>query len=101
MMLGLLYCWTAVKSMPGNQGRLFPVYAKSAAWSLVPPMPSFGKHRTIQTHRFLMPDGSTIEGLGIKPDVEIALPADAYQEKDPTLEKALELLREKIARGRR
>jgi RNA polymerase sigma-70 factor (ECF subfamily) len=43
----------------------------------------------------LMPDGSPIEGVGIRPDVAVALPEDAYRDRDPTLEKALEVLRRK------
>src|SRR3954451_23881408 len=61
LLLGFLYCWAAVKLMPGNEGRLFPIYLKSAAWSLIPQFPSFGKHVQIKTHRFVMPDGSAIE----------------------------------------
>ncbi len=61
LLLGLLYCCATVKLMPGNEGRLFPVYLKSAAWSLMPQFPSFGKHVHVQTHRVLMPDGSAIE----------------------------------------
>jgi type IV secretory pathway TraG/TraD family ATPase VirD4 len=59
--VGVLYCWATVKLMPGNQGQLFPVYAKSAAWSLVPPLPSFGRHAHAQTHKFVMPDGSVFK----------------------------------------
>lgn len=58
LILGVLYCWATVKLMPGNQGKLFSVYAKSAAWSLVPPLPSFGRHVHVQTRKFVMPDGS-------------------------------------------
>lgn len=43
----------------------------------------------------LMPDGSPIEGVGIRPDVVVALPEDAYRDRDPTLDKALEVLRRK------
>src|SRR4051812_4072447 len=59
--LGLLYGWATVKLMPGNQGQFFPVYAKSAVWSLVPQMPTFGKRRATLTHLFSMPDGSTVD----------------------------------------
>ena len=58
LILGVFYCWATVKLMPGNQGQLFRVYANSAAWSLVPPLPSFGRHAHVQTHEFMMPDGS-------------------------------------------
>jgi C-terminal processing protease CtpA/Prc len=43
----------------------------------------------------MMPDGSPVEGVGIAPEVELKLPAGAYAEKDPTWEKARELLRRK------
>ncbi|HEX7362448.1 MAG TPA: hypothetical protein VF283_18300 [Bryobacteraceae bacterium] len=29
LLLGLLYCWATVKLLPGNEGRLFPIYIKS------------------------------------------------------------------------
>jgi Peptidase family S41/Tricorn protease C1 domain len=44
----------------------------------------------------MMPDGSIFEGVGIKPDVEINLLPEAYQNEDPTLAKALVLLRERV-----
>src|SRR5205823_5468072 len=47
----------------------------------------------------MMPDGSPIEGAGIAPDIECDFPAEAYKDKDPTWEKALQLLREKIAKA--
>jgi C-terminal processing protease CtpA/Prc len=46
----------------------------------------------------LMPDGETFEGKGISPDVIIDEPPSVYQKQDPTLEKALEILRQKIAK---
>ncbi|HEV3203727.1 MAG TPA: S41 family peptidase [Gemmataceae bacterium] len=46
----------------------------------------------------LMPAGTPIEGIGISPDLELNFPADAYAEKDPTWEKALEVLRKKVAK---
>ena len=61
ILLGISYCWAAVKLLPGNQGRLFPVYAKSAAWSLVPQMPTLRKHAPVPTHTFVMPDSSVIQ----------------------------------------
>lgn len=48
----------------------------------------------------LMPDGRTFEGTGIEPDVRVDLPAEAYAAADPTLEKGLELLREKTGARR-
>lgn len=44
----------------------------------------------------LMPDGSTFEGEGIAPEVTVEQPPEAYQERDPTLEKGLEVLRQKV-----
>jgi hypothetical protein len=46
----------------------------------------------------LMPDGQTFEGKGISPDVIVDEPPSAYEQQDPTLEKALEILRQKIAK---
>jgi hypothetical protein len=46
----------------------------------------------------LMPDGQTFEGKGISPDVIVDEPPSAYEQQDPTLEKALEILREKITK---
>lgn len=43
----------------------------------------------------LLPDGQTFEGRGIPPDVKVDVPTSAYAERDPTLEKALEVLRHK------
>lgn len=45
----------------------------------------------------LLPDGTPIEGVGIAPAIEVAAPAADYQQKDPTLEKGLEVLRQKVA----
>jgi hypothetical protein len=46
----------------------------------------------------LMPDGKTFEGVGIPPDVAVNEPAIAYAAADPTLEKGLEVLRQKVAK---
>lgn len=43
----------------------------------------------------MMPNGETFEGRGISPQVKLDLPAEAYAEEDPTLEKGLEILRQK------
>lgn len=48
----------------------------------------------------LMPDGQTFEGRGIPPDVTVDEPTSAYAERDPTLEKALEVLRGKVAEAK-
>jgi hypothetical protein len=45
----------------------------------------------------LLPDGQTFEGRGIPPDITVDDPTSAYAERDPTLEKALEILRGKVA----
>lgn len=45
----------------------------------------------------LLPDGTPLEGRGIVPDVEDDEPVDAYRRSDPTWERALVLLREKVA----
>ncbi len=46
----------------------------------------------------LMPDGTPIEDAGIAPDLAVNGPADAYKEKDPTWEEAIEVLRRKASR---
>jgi C-terminal processing protease CtpA/Prc len=46
----------------------------------------------------LMPDGQTFEGKGISPDFIVDEPPSAYERQDPTLEKALEILRGKIVK---
>ncbi|HEY1173167.1 MAG TPA: S41 family peptidase [Verrucomicrobiae bacterium] len=45
----------------------------------------------------MMPNGETFEGRGIPPDVTVDEPPAAYTDKDPTLAKALEVLRQKVA----
>lgn len=47
--------------------------------------------------RYYTPSGTCIDGVGIQPDVEIALPEDATE--DVQLKKAQEVLGQKIARG--
>jgi C-terminal processing protease CtpA/Prc len=46
----------------------------------------------------MLPDGSTFEGRGIAPDVEVNQPVESYAQGDPTLEKGLQLLHDKVAR---
>jgi C-terminal processing protease CtpA/Prc len=41
----------------------------------------------------MMPDGTPIEGVGIPPDVAVDLPETAYRDRDPTVDRALEVLR--------
>jgi RNA polymerase sigma-70 factor (ECF subfamily) len=43
----------------------------------------------------LMPDGSTLEGVGIRPEVTVDLPLSQYAYADPTLAKGLEIQRKK------
>ena len=43
-----------------------------------------------------MPDGTAFEGRGIVPDEKVDRPATDYGDDDPTLEKGLALLRERI-----
>ena len=44
----------------------------------------------------LLPNGETFEGRGISPEVKVDEPAEAYAQGDPTLDKGLEILRERI-----
>jgi C-terminal processing protease CtpA/Prc len=44
----------------------------------------------------MLPDGTPIEGRGVVPQVEAKFPASAFGAKDPVLEKALEVLKEKV-----
>ena len=46
--------------------------------------------------RALRPDGSCFEGEGIQPDVNVPCTSRDLQEGEPTLQKALELLRQRI-----
>lgn len=49
--------------------------------------------------RWLTPDGNQINEQGINPDVEISLSNEDYEnDRDPQLDKALEILREKTAK---
>jgi hypothetical protein len=43
----------------------------------------------------MLPDGTTVEGKGVPPTVEVKVPPETYRTSEPTLEKALELLRKK------
>jgi C-terminal processing protease CtpA/Prc len=45
----------------------------------------------------LMPDGTPIEGAGIAPEIAVEAPPGAYKEKDPTWERAVEVLRKKVS----
>ncbi len=44
----------------------------------------------------MLPDGTPIEGRGVIPQVEAKFPESAFGAKDPVLEKALEVLKERV-----
>jgi carboxyl-terminal processing protease len=47
----------------------------------------------ITTARWLTPDGRTIHGVGLTPDVEVPITEEDFdQERDPQLEKAVDIL---------
>jgi C-terminal processing protease CtpA/Prc len=43
----------------------------------------------------LEPDGSPVEGRGIAPHVAVNEPPEAYRNRDPTWEKAMEVMKQK------
>jgi RNA polymerase sigma factor (sigma-70 family) len=45
----------------------------------------------------MLPDGTPIEGKGVPPSVRVERPLSEYRDADPTLAKALELLREELS----
>lgn len=45
----------------------------------------------------MLPDGTPIEDAGVVPEIEVAFPRDAYRDEDPTWQRAIEVLREKVA----
>jgi hypothetical protein len=49
----------------------------------------------------MMPNGDVFEGIGIPPDVRVEADTKNYATSDPTLQKGLEILRNKIAPGPR
>lgn len=49
----------------------------------------------------MMPDGEPIEDRGIQPDVVVDLPQTAYEKSDPTWNKAVEVLRGKVAAAKK
>ena len=59
--------------------------------------------RGIFTHLLhaLTPDGTPSEGAGISPEGAVAAPQSAYEKKDPTWDKAVEVLRQRVSAGRR
>jgi hypothetical protein len=44
----------------------------------------------------MMPDGTVVEGKGVVPSIEVKVDPEVYRTADPTLEKGLETLREKV-----
>lgn len=56
-----------------------------------------GLHLTVWYSRWidLLPDGTAVEGRGIAPEIAVNEPPDAYKDRDPTWDKAVELLKEK------
>ena len=45
----------------------------------------------------MLPDGQSIEGVGIAPDTRVEAVETSYATADPTLEKGLEVLRAKVS----
>jgi C-terminal processing protease CtpA/Prc len=62
------------------------------------PWPLPGTGITVYFSRWvdLLPDSQAFEGVGIPPDVAVKEPTEAYSQRDPTLEKGMELLRKKV-----
>ncbi len=63
------------------------------------PIPVGGTGLVVYASRWvdMLPDGTPIEGRGIAPEVVVEAPDEAYEDRDPTLEKGLSILREKVA----
>lgn len=56
-----------------------------------------GSSLKLTTAKWVLPSGTILEGEGLLPDVEVAITEnDRKEEKDPQLEKALEIVKEKI-----
>ena len=81
-------------------------YGKGSVQTLIPMMHNDGLKLTIA--KYYTPNGRSIDGEGISPDVEIDLPASQHQmyeldldeQSDPQLAKAEELLRHQIDSGK-
>ena len=82
-------------------------YGKGSVQTLIPMMHEDGLKLTIA--KYYTPNGRSIDGEGIAPDVEINLPAtpphqmyelDINAEDDPQLAKAEELLRQQVDSGK-
>lgn len=54
----------------------------------------------IPSWQALRPDGTCWEGEGIAPDVFVPCTSRDFRDRDPTLDKALELLRARVAKGK-
>jgi C-terminal processing protease CtpA/Prc len=44
----------------------------------------------------LLPDGTPVEGRGVPPEIVVDLPETAYEKADPTWERAVQVLRQKV-----
>lgn len=72
-------------------------YGKGSVQELIPLTKETSVKITVA--RWLTPNGKQINNEGIMPDVEVSLNNDDYENnKDPQLDKALEILREKTGR---
>ncbi len=69
-------------------------YGKGSVQMLVPMMQDDGLKLTVA--KYYTPNGRSIDGTGIEPDIAVELPTDAVS--DLQLEKALEVVRERLAR---
>ncbi len=68
-------------------------YGKGSVQMLVPMMQDDGLKLTVA--KYYTPNGRSIDGTGIEPDIAVELPMDAVS--DLQLEKALEIVRERLA----
>ena len=81
-------------------------YGKGSVQTLIPMMHNDGLKLTIA--KYYTPNGRSIDGEGISPDVEVKLPAPQHQmynleldeQSDPQLAKAEELLRQQVNAGK-
>jgi C-terminal processing protease CtpA/Prc len=48
----------------------------------------------------MLPDGTPVEGRGVPPEILVDLPETSYEHADPTWERALKVLREKVRAAR-
>lgn len=55
---------------------------------------------TLPSRQELLPDGTCFEGKGIEPDVFVPCTSRDFKTRDPSLDKALQLLRARIATGK-